>query len=74
MGKNTLAKISSLFALLCLLMAMPKPAHAYVDPGTGAMLWQIVAAALLGSLFYVKRALAWVKRLFGAGPREQPPQ
>jgi hypothetical protein len=25
-----------------LLVAMPQPAHAYVDPGSGAMLWQIV--------------------------------
>ena len=74
MGKHTLAKISSFVALLAILMATPKPAHAYVDPGTGAMLWQILAAAVLGSLFYVKRALAWVKKLFGAGPREQPPQ
>jgi K+-sensing histidine kinase KdpD len=41
-------------------------AHAYVDPGTGSMLWQMAAAAVIGSLFYVKRILIWSKNHFGA--------
>jgi len=41
-------------------MAVPRPASAYVDPGSGAMLWQVAAAAVIGSLFYVKRAVAWI--------------
>jgi hypothetical protein len=48
-----------------ILMAVPRPASAYVDPGSGAMLWQVAAAAVIGSLFYVKRAVAWIKQRFG---------
>jgi hypothetical protein len=54
-----------LIPLLALLMAVPRPAHAYVDPGTGTMLWQIAAAALLGSIFYLKRAATWTRGLLG---------
>jgi hypothetical protein len=50
-----------LLSVSALLLALPKPAHAYVDPGGGAMLWQVAAAALIGSLFYVRRIFLWVR-------------
>ncbi|MBI2925879.1 MAG: hypothetical protein HYY24_09270 [Verrucomicrobia bacterium] len=28
---------------------------AYVDPGSGQLIWQMLAAAVVGSLFYLKR-------------------
>ena len=28
---------------------------AYVDPGSGQLLWQMLVAAAVGSLFYIKR-------------------
>ncbi len=28
---------------------------AYVDPGSGQLIWQMVAAACVGGLFYIKR-------------------
>ena len=40
-------------------------AHAYVDPGTGAMLWQVAAATAIGVLFYVKRITGWVRSNLG---------
>lgn len=61
MGKRLLAPLGSVFSLVLVLLAVPKMAHAYVDPGTGAMLWQVAAAAVIGSLFYVKRTVNWVK-------------
>ena len=64
-GKRTYAHLASLFSLLLVLLAVPQPASAYVDPGSGAMLWQVAAAAVIGSLFYVKRAVAWIKGRFG---------
>ncbi len=33
----------------------------YTDPGTGAMLWQILVAAFLGSLFYFRKLISWFK-------------
>ena len=70
----TWATKTSLFVLLAILMAVPKPAYGYVDPGSGAMLWQIAGAALLGSLFYVKRALGWVRKSLGMGDRDDSPR
>ncbi len=50
-----------------LLLASPAKLSAYVDPGTGAMLWQLLAAAAIGSLFYIRRILAF----FGLGARKK---
>jgi hypothetical protein len=30
-------------------------AYAYIDPGTGTFLWQIILSSLAGSLFFVRR-------------------
>jgi hypothetical protein len=56
-----------IFALAGLILAVPKPAHAYVDPGSGAMIWQIAAATVIGSLFYVRRFMGWIKSRLGLG-------
>ena len=44
---------------LCLLgmllyFAFPPPAYAYLDPGTGSYVFQLLIAGLAGSLFLVK--------------------
>jgi hypothetical protein len=59
-----------LATLVAVLLATPKPAHAYVDPGSGAMLWQVAAAAVIGSLFYVRRLFTWVRELLGPRSRD----
>jgi hypothetical protein len=45
-------------------------AHAYVDPGSGAMIWQIAAAAVIGSMFYVRRFVGKIKDLFGRSKKD----
>jgi len=52
-----------LFMFLMVLIVTERTAHAYVDPGTGAMLWQVLFAAGVGSLFYVRKVFAWVGSL-----------
>jgi hypothetical protein len=48
------------------VLAAPGRAHAYLDPGTGSYLFQILIAALVGGLFTVK--LFWGRlRLFSLG-------
>ena len=39
-------------------------AAAYTDPGSGALLWQLLAAGFFGSLFYFRRLSAWFKAGF----------
>jgi hypothetical protein len=36
------------------LVLLSSPAYAYIDPGTGSMVIQAVAAAILGSLAFIK--------------------
>jgi hypothetical protein len=37
---------------------------AYVDPGSGQLIWQMLVAGLVGALFYVKRIRVFLKKLF----------
>lgn len=48
----------------------PDPILAYIDPGSGHMLIQLVLAVAAGSLFYAKTIIGYVKRLFGRGGRK----
>ena len=41
------------------LALVPSSLEAYTDPGTGAMLWQLLAGAGVGSLFYLRRIINW---------------
>ena len=58
-----------------LLWAIPlsivttKEALAYVDPGSGTFLLQILAAAGVGALFYLRHIKNWVKELFSRRQR-----
>ena|SRR5580704_10530295 len=36
---------------------------AYVDPGSGQLIWQMVVAACVGGLFYIKRVRGFLGRL-----------
>jgi len=49
-------------------MFFPQMAMAYIDPGTGAYIFQILIAGLLGAVFVMKtywhKILAIMKRLF----------
>lgn len=36
----------------------------YIDPGTGSMAWQLLAAAGFGLLFYVRSFRRWVVGFF----------
>jgi len=60
MKKQSSAKI---LGMLCIL-SLPNVAHAYMDPGTGSLLAQYLAAAGLGVLFYIKQIFRFLKRVF----------
>jgi hypothetical protein len=67
MAKGPRVQVASFFSLLLVLLAVPQVGRAYVDPGSGTMLWQMAAAAGIGSLFYVKRVLVWLKAHLHSG-------
>lgn len=50
------------FALLILISE--QPAHAYIDPGSGSLIYQTALTVLLGAGFFFRRTLASIGRLF----------
>ena len=57
-----------LATLVAILVVGVTPAHAYTDPGTGALIWQMLIAASVGVMFYARRILNWVRGLIGRRP------
>ncbi|MEN9407815.1 MAG: hypothetical protein RLZZ455_1031 [Candidatus Parcubacteria bacterium] len=51
---------AALYFLLLGLFVFPSHAHAYLDPGTGSYVLQMVAAALFGGAFIFK---TWWKEI-----------
>ena len=47
--------------LILLLIAAEREARAYTDPGTGALLWQMLAAGFVGLMFYTRKFTTWFK-------------
>lgn len=50
-------------ALVAVVLGIPLSAHAYVDPGTGMLLWQGLIAAVGAMLVFVRNPMASVRRL-----------
>ena len=50
------------------LMAWAKPAHAYLDPGTGSLILQLVLGGVAGALVVVKLYWNKLKSLFVRTP------
>jgi hypothetical protein len=57
-----------------LLAIVSAPAYAYLDPGSGSYLLQILLAGLLGALFtlkvFWKRIVSFFAQLFSKRPRD----
>jgi hypothetical protein len=47
--------------VLVLLLAAERPLAAYTDPGSGALLWQILVAGFIGAMFYVRKFTKWFR-------------
>jgi hypothetical protein len=68
--------ILSAAALLALLtLAAPSVAHAYIDPGAGSVLLQVILAAIFGSLLFFKimwqRFRCAIARIFSRSKSEE---
>ncbi len=56
-------KLIAVLALLCLMV--PQKAYAYLDPGTGSYILQLLIGALVGGLFAVKIFWKNIKAFLG---------
>jgi hypothetical protein len=61
-------------ACIAVLVATTRDANAYVDPGTGAMIIQIVGAIVAGTLFYFRQLRQWIAGFFGRLLGRSPPK
>jgi hypothetical protein len=55
-------RVASALGLAGLLMAAGQPAYGYTDPGSGALIWQMLVAGVVGAAFYFRRFTSWLKR------------
>jgi hypothetical protein len=53
------------------MLLFPEYAHAYLNPGTGSFIFQLIIAALLGGLLTIKiywsKLKSFFKEIFSAG-------
>ena len=61
--------ISLIIIAALFFFCFTKPAHAYLDPGTGSFIFQILIAGLVGGLYMIKtfwkNILGFFKKVFG---------
>lgn len=65
-GVYALLAITWVFAALCV---SAKPAYAYVDPGSGLLLLQILGSTILGFTFLIRKRIAQLLRFFSRNPK-----
>jgi uncharacterized membrane protein YbhN (UPF0104 family) len=51
--------------LICVgvLIVAQTQVHAYTDPGSGTLIWQMLLAASFGVMFYMRRLISWFRGL-----------
>jgi hypothetical protein len=59
--------MNAIFPLLLvasIIFALPRNAHAYLDPGTGSYVFQILTAVFIGAIFSIKVFFKNIKAFF----------
>ena len=60
-----------LFVFL-LILVIPQPVSAYLDPGFGSMVWQMIAAVVFGAAFTIKIYWQKIKNFFSRSKTNKP--
>ncbi len=64
MAPRNIARAKPLGWTALLVLILGSEAHAYMDPGTGSYIFQLLLAGLLGALFAIKTYWRSLKGLF----------
>ena len=70
---RVIMKSKLLFITVILIFVLPQRVSAYLDPGFGSMVWQMIAAVAFGATFAVKIYWQKIKNFF-SGPKKNKPQ
>ena len=57
-------KCAQIIDVVLLLLVLPATAHAYVDPGSGSLLVQLIASGIFGGSLLARRTLGGLLRRF----------
>jgi hypothetical protein len=57
---------------LLVILVIPQPVSAYLDPGFASMVWQMIAAAVFGAAFAIKIFWQKIKNFFSGLKSNQP--
>ena len=57
--------LRAIFLVFLAMFATEREASAYTDPGSGALIWQMVVAGLVGVGFYFRKITTWFKNRKG---------
>ena len=57
-------RISICFATLVAMLICTSDAYAYIDPGTGSMIIQLIIATVVGAIVYFRRYLLKITSFF----------
>lgn len=49
--------LDSFVMCIILLLATTMPAYAYIDPGTGSLIWQFIISAFAGTVFFFRKSI-----------------
>ena len=60
---RALSGVLGILALVFLFSALEQPAHAYADPGSGLLLFQVGSSMLAGAVFFLRARLRKLFRL-----------
>jgi hypothetical protein len=69
MAHNLKYFVITLMLLIALSFTFERQAHAYIDPGSGLLMFQGISAVFSGALFYFRRRL---RNLFVKAPKNIP--
>ena len=64
--------ITTLFVLALFYLIFPQKAYAYLDPGTGSYILQLIIAASLGAAFAIKVYWRKIKTFFANRSSKRP--
>lgn len=67
-------KFIHFLVVLLAVMTVSKPAHAYVDPGSGLFALQIIGVALAGAAFHFRNFLQRISMMFFRKKETEKPE
>jgi hypothetical protein len=57
--------LRAIFLIALAMFASEREARAYTDPGSGALIWQMMVAGIVGVGFYFRRITGWFRNRKG---------